>query len=147
MSDDGGPQVREKDMRYRKKKSCVCVGIRSTTSGTVPSHALEHSITQNIPHESISLLFMEELNRQFDDNSTWRSRSSGATTKEIPASADLFPAGYGPVDYLRGQLYTGVSEGRINAERLLTMLNVVGDELVVDAKGIYQLRNLSSPAV
>jgi len=43
-------------------------------------------------------------------------------------------------DYLkRDSFYTGVSEGNINSERLITMLNVVDDELVVEEKGIYSV--------
>ena len=42
------------------------------------------------------------------------------------------------MDYLkRDSFYTGVTEGNINSERLITMLNVVDDRLVVEEKGIY----------
>ncbi len=42
------------------------------------------------------------------------------------------------LDYLkRDSFYTGVTEGNINSERLITMLNVVNDELVIEEKGIY----------
>ena len=44
------------------------------------------------------------------------------------------------LDYLkRDSFYTGVAEGNINAERLITMLNVVDDRLVVEEKGIYSV--------
>jgi HD superfamily phosphohydrolase len=43
-------------------------------------------------------------------------------------------------DYLkRDSFYTGVAEGNINSERLITMLNVVNDHLVVEEKGIYSV--------
>ena len=43
-------------------------------------------------------------------------------------------------DYLnRDSFYTGVAEGNINSERLITMLNVVDDQLVVEEKGIYSV--------
>lgn len=43
-------------------------------------------------------------------------------------------------DYLkRDSFYTGVAEGNINSERLITMLNVVGDCLVIEEKGIYSI--------
>ena len=43
-------------------------------------------------------------------------------------------------DYLkRDSFYTGVAEGNINSERLITMLNVVNDQLVVEEKGIYSV--------
>lgn len=34
------------------------------------SHAMEHSIVEGIDHESISLLFMEEINREFNQSLT-----------------------------------------------------------------------------
>jgi len=43
-------------------------------------------------------------------------------------------------DYLkRDSFYTGVAEGNINSERLITMLNVVDNMLVVEEKGIYSV--------
>jgi HD superfamily phosphohydrolase len=43
-------------------------------------------------------------------------------------------------DYLkRDSFYTGVAEGNINSERLITMLNVVDDDLVIEEKGIYSV--------
>jgi hypothetical protein len=43
-------------------------------------------------------------------------------------------------DYLkRDSFYTGVSEGNINSERLITMLNVKDDNLVIEHKGIYSV--------
>ena len=44
------------------------------------------------------------------------------------------------LDYLRrDSFYSGVTEGSVNSERLLTMLNVKDDQLVVDSKGIYSV--------
>jgi hypothetical protein len=44
------------------------------------------------------------------------------------------------LDYLkRDSFYTGVSEGVVNAERIIKMLNVAGDRLVVEEKGIYSI--------
>ena len=43
-------------------------------------------------------------------------------------------------DYLkRDSFYTGVAEGNVNSERLITMLNVINDRLVVEEKGIYSV--------
>ena len=44
------------------------------------------------------------------------------------------------LDYLsRDSFFTGVVEGQVGAERIINMLNVVGDELVVEEKGIYSI--------
>ena len=46
------------------------------------------------------------------------------------------------LDYLRrDSFFTGVTEGNIGSARIIKMLNVVDDELVVDAKGIYSIEN------
>jgi HD superfamily phosphohydrolase len=44
------------------------------------------------------------------------------------------------LDYLkRDSFYTGVTEGNISSDRLITMLNVVDNELVVEEKGLYSV--------
>ena len=44
------------------------------------------------------------------------------------------------LDYLgRDSFFTGVSEGIVGTDRIINMLNVHGDELVVDEKGIYSI--------
>src|SRR5690606_14322716 len=44
------------------------------------------------------------------------------------------------LDYLRrDSFYTGVTEGQVNTERLISMLNVADDHIVVDSKGIYSV--------
>jgi HD superfamily phosphohydrolase len=49
------------------------------------------------------------------------------------------------LDYLkRDSFYTGVAEGNINSQRLITMLNVVDDQLVVEEKGLYSVENFLS---
>jgi HD superfamily phosphohydrolase len=46
------------------------------------------------------------------------------------------------LDYLkRDSFYTGVAEGTINSERLITMLDVNNDNLVVEEKGIYSVES------
>ncbi|HSA05429.1 MAG TPA: phosphohydrolase, partial [Tenuifilaceae bacterium] len=44
------------------------------------------------------------------------------------------------MDYLkRDSFFSGVTEGAIGSDRIIKMLNVVDDELVVEAKGIYSI--------
>ncbi|CEN39452.1 HD domain-containing protein [Capnocytophaga cynodegmi] len=105
------------------------------------SHAMEHSIVSNIAHEEISLLFMQELNREFRG--------------KLDVAIEIFKGSYprrflhqlissqldmDRSDYLkRDSFYTGVAEGNINPERIISMLNVRNDELVVEEKGIYSV--------
>ncbi len=105
------------------------------------SHALEHSIVDNISHEEISLFFMEALNKDFNG--------------QLSLAIDIFKGQYkrpffqqlitgqldiDRMDYLkRDSFYTGVSEGNINSERIITMFNVVNNELVIEGKGLYSI--------
>jgi HD superfamily phosphohydrolase len=105
------------------------------------SHAMEHSIVNGVSHEQISLLFMEELNTKFNSSLTLAIQIFKGEYKRkfmcqlISSQIDMDRA-----DYLkRDSFYTGVAEGNINSERLITMLNVVNDELVVEDKGIYSV--------
>jgi HD superfamily phosphohydrolase len=44
------------------------------------------------------------------------------------------------LDYLRrDSFFTGVTEGIIGSDRIIKMLHVAGDELVVEAKGVYSI--------
>ncbi|MBO6186859.1 MAG: phosphohydrolase, partial [Chryseobacterium sp.] len=46
------------------------------------------------------------------------------------------------LDYLnRDSFFTGVSEGNINTQRIISMMNVCEEELVIDAKGVYSIEN------
>ncbi len=105
------------------------------------SHALEHSIVENIDHERISQIFMNRLNEQFDGqlsmgidifNNTYPKKF---LHKLVSGQFDM-----DRLDYLkRDSFFSGVSEGTVNYERLLSMINVVDDELVIEAKGIYSV--------
>ncbi len=105
------------------------------------SHAMEHSIVEGIDHESISLLFMSELNKEFNNRLTLAIQIFSNNYHRnffyqlISGQLDM-----DRLDYLkRDSFYTGVSEGSINSERLISMLNVVNDRLVVEEKGIYSV--------
>ncbi len=105
------------------------------------SHTLEHSIVSKINHEELSMLFIRCLNEEFEGkfdtaikifNNTWPRK---VLHQLINSQLDT-----DRLDYLkRDSFYTGVSEGIINADRIIKMLDVVDDELVVEAKGIYSI--------
>jgi HD superfamily phosphohydrolase len=105
------------------------------------SHAMEHSIVEGITHEEISILFMEKLNIEFNGTLTLAIEIFKGTYSRkfmdqlISSQLDMDRA-----DYLkRDSFYTGVAEGNVNSERLITMLNVIDDELVIEEKGIYSI--------
>ena len=105
------------------------------------SHAMENSIVEGISHEQISLLFMKELNRRFNGSLTLAIEIfQGEYSKKFLNQLISSQLDMDRLDYLkRDSFYTGVAEGGINAERLITMLNVVNNELVVEEKGIYSV--------
>ncbi len=105
------------------------------------SHAMEHSIVNNVSHEYISLLFMERLNEEFNGSLTLAIQIfKGEYPRKFMCQLISGQLDMDRADYLkRDSFYTGVAEGNINSERLITMLNVVDDELVVEEKGIYSV--------
>jgi len=105
------------------------------------SHAMERSIVNNISHEEISLRFMEELSAEFNGSLTLAiSIFKGEYPRKFMCQLISSQLDMDRADYLkRDSFYTGVSEGNINSERLITMLNVVDDALVVEEKGIYSV--------
>ena len=105
------------------------------------SHAMEHSIVEGITHEEISLKFMNALNEKFDGKLALAIQIFKGDYHRcffyqlISSQLDMDRA-----DYLkRDSFYTGVAEGNVNSERIITMLNVVDDELVIEEKGIYSV--------
>ena len=105
------------------------------------SHAMEHSIVNEISHEEISLCFMEELNAEFNGSLTLAiSVFKGESPRKFMCELISSQLDMDRADYLkRDSFYTGVAEGNVNSERLITMLNVVNDQLVIEEKGIYSV--------
>ncbi len=103
------------------------------------SHAMENSIVRDVHHEEVSLLFMHELNREFNGSLTLALQIfRGAYDRMFMNQLISSQLDMDRSDYLkRDSFYTGVAEGNINSERLISMLNVVEDQLVVEEKGIY----------
>jgi hypothetical protein len=105
------------------------------------SHSLEHSIVVGINHEQISRIFMDRLNCSFNGKlDIALSIFKGEYKKKFLHKLVSGQFDMDRLDYLkRDSFFTGVSEGIVNYERLLNMLNVVDDELVIEAKGIYSV--------
>lgn len=105
------------------------------------SHAMEHSIVEDISHEEISLRFMEELNTELGGKLELAiSIFKGEYPRKFMHQLISSQLDMDRADYLkRDSFYTGVAEGNINSERLISMLNVRNDELVVEEKGLYSV--------
>jgi hypothetical protein len=136
-------QIRKKGHSITGKEAqAVCIAILLHDIGHGPfSHALEKSIVGNITHETLSLLFMQGLNKQFKGKLTLAIQIFKDEYKKrflhqlVSSQLDM-----DRLDYLkRDSFYSGVQEGVIGTERIINMLNVVDDHLVIEEKGIYSI--------
>lgn len=105
------------------------------------SHAMEHSIVDEVHHEEISLLFMNTLNTEFDGQLDLAIQIfKGAYHRKFMLQLISSQLDMDRMDYLkRDSFYSGVAEGNINSDRLIQMMNVKDDELVIEEKGIYSV--------
>lgn len=107
------------------------------------SHTLEHTLLKSIHHEEVSLLFMQRLNKEFN----------GKLDLAIAIFTNNYPKTFlhqlvssqldmDRLDYLqRDSFFTGVSEGVVGSDRIITMLDVKDNNLVIEEKGIYSIEN------
>ena len=105
------------------------------------SHALEHSLVNGVSHEEISTFFMNALNKEFKGKLDLALKIFRNDYKKkflyqlVSSQLDM-----DRLDYLkRDSFYTGVSEGVISTDRIITMLTVKNDELAIEEKGIYSI--------
>ncbi len=105
------------------------------------SHAMERSIVEDVHHESISLLFMNQLNEEFDGRLSLAIQVfKGEYHRKFMLQLISSQLDMDRMDYLkRDSFYTGVAEGNVNSERLIQMMNVENDVLVIEEKGIYSV--------
>lgn len=107
------------------------------------SHALEHTLVNQVKHEELSLMMMEHINHQMNNRlSIAISIFKNTYEKKFLHQLVSSQLDMDRLDYLsRDSFYSGVSEGVIGAARIIKMLNVHNDQLVVEAKGIYSIEN------
>lgn len=125
-----------------KEEKGVLVAILLHDIGHGPfSHALEHSIVNDVNHEDISLILMDKLNQEFKGELTLGIEIFKNSYKKkflhqlVSSQLDM-----DRLDYLkRDSFYSGVSEGVVSSDRIINMLHVHDDELVVEQKGIYSI--------
>ncbi len=105
------------------------------------SHTLEHSIVENVSHETISKLVMQRLNEQHDGQfDTAISIFNKEYSKKYLSQLISSQLDVDRLDYLsRDSFFTGVSEGVVGTARIIKMLDVVDSGLVAEAKAIYSL--------
>jgi uncharacterized protein len=125
-----------------KEEQALLIAILLHDIGHGPfSHAMEHSIVENVNHEAISLLFMNKLNDEFEGKLSLAIQIfKGDYHRKFMLQLISSQLDMDRMDYLkRDSFYTGVAEGNINSDRLIQMLNVADDFLVLEEKGIYSI--------
>lgn len=107
------------------------------------SHVLESVLMPDVAHESITLVMMKDLNRQMNGRLDMAIQMFEGTYHRkffhqmISSQLDM-----DRMDYLkRDSFYTGVVEGSIGADRLIKMLDLSGDQLVMEEKGLLSIEN------
>jgi uncharacterized protein len=126
----------------KEEENALYIAILLHDIGHGPfSHALEHSIVEEVNHEAISLLFMERLNGLFDGQLSLAIQIfKGNYPRKFMLQLISSQLDMDRMDYLnRDSFYSGVAEGTINSDRLIQMMHVVDDVLVLEEKGIYSI--------
>ena len=104
------------------------------------SHTSERVLV-DVPHEEITLLMMRRINEEMNGAlDTAIAIFSNTYHKHFLHQLVSSQLDMDRLDYLgRDSFFTGVSEGIVGTDRIISMLNVHDDELVLDEKGIYSV--------
>ena len=124
-----------------KEFEAVCIAILLHDVGHGPfSHALEHTLA-DVHHEKISLIIMEKIGKELGkDFSLVLSIFRGSYDRPFLHQLVSGQIDVDRMDYLtRDSFFSGVAEGIIGYDRIITMMNVADEQLVIEEKGIYSI--------
>jgi HD superfamily phosphohydrolase len=127
-----------------QEKEAAAIAILLHDIGHGPfSHVLEYTLLNHVHHEEISNLIMKKLNEQFKGRLALAiDMFSGKYERPFFHQLISSQLDVDRLDYLsRDSFYTGVREGFIGSERLLSMLDLQDENLVMEEKGIYSIEN------
>ena len=120
-----------------EEENALLVAILLHDIGHGPfSHAMEHSIVEDVNHEAISLLFMNKLNTEFEGKLSLAIQIfKGEYHRKFMLQLISSQLDMDRMDYLkRDSFYSGVAEGNISSDRLIQMMTVIDDQLVIEVK-------------
>lgn len=106
------------------------------------SHVMEHTLVDGITHEEISLMMMEKIRDEGNEEvmdlaiRIFRDEYEKRFLHQLISSQ----LDVDRLDYLcRDSFFCGVTEGSVASARILKMMNVKDGKLVVESKGIYSV--------
>ncbi len=145
LMDEALHQLRQKNNIITEEEyigALSCILLHDIGHGPF-SHVLEHTLVTKVQHETISLLLMERLNKEWDNQlNICLSIFKDEYPKHFLHQLVSGQLDVDRLDYLRRDSYfTGVTEGNIGSARIIKMLDVRNDKLVVESKGIYSIEN------
>ncbi|MDX9930280.1 MAG: HD domain-containing protein [Bacteroidales bacterium] len=125
-----------------EEEEAACAAILLHDVGHGPfSHALERAFITGGSHEDMSLMIMRLLDREYSGRlSVAIDMFDGRYPRRFLHELIAGQTDMDRLDYLRrDSFFTGVIEGSVSSDRIIKMLNVVGDRLVIEEKGIYSI--------
>ena len=135
--------LREKNINISEEEAeamCAAMLLHDIGHGPI-SHSLERIIV-DVHHEDISLATMQLLNDEFEGRldlaiEIFQGKYHRKFMHELVSSQlDL-----DRLDYItRDSFYTGVAEGVIGYDRIISMINVVDNSLVVEEKAMFSIQ-------
>jgi HD superfamily phosphohydrolase len=134
-------RAKGRDITNDEVEAALCAILLHDIGHGPFSHTLESTIVEKVHHEQLSLLFMKQLNERFGGRLDKAiAIFEGKYKKRFLHQLVSGQLDVDRLDYLlRDSFFSGVAEGMVGVERILKMLDVVDDELVVEAKGIYSV--------
>ena len=135
--------LREKEIRISDEESeamCIAMLLHDIGHGPI-SHSLERIIV-NVHHEEISLSTMDLLNEEFDGRLDLAIKIfKGEYHRPFMHQLVSGQLDCDRMDYItRDSFYTGVAEGVIGYDRIISMISVVDEHLVVEEKALYSIQ-------
>ncbi len=125
-----------------EEKEAMKVSILLHDIGHGPfSHATEKSLLQGIHHEDVSIWVINKLNKRYNGRLDLALKIfTNNYNRKFMHQLVSGQVDVDRLDYLkRDSFYTGVTEGNINTNRIIEMMNVENEQLVFESKGVHSL--------
>ncbi len=134
-------RLKEVDISLEEEQGLLAAILLHDLGHGPYSHAMEHLLLSGVSHEDITLALMNKLNEKYNGVldiaiEIFQGTYPKTFMNELVASQlDI-----DRLDYLkRDSFYTGVAEGNINSERLISMFEVIDGSLAIEEKGVFSV--------